>query len=414
MKPTCVIPLCALALAARTLAQNGGAPPAAAALNAAAPELARFTVRDGYQVSVAVANLPSARFLEIDDRGTLYVSRPDRGDIIALRDADGDGVYETRAEFITGKATVHGMCFVPDKSGANAPGWLWFSTSGSIHRARDTDGDLKADEVIDVIAPGSLPRGGAHWWRSLLVTADSIYTSIGDGGNISDLSATEREKIWRFDLDGSNKRLFAAGLRNTEKLRLRPGTQEVWGLDHGSDWFGQRVGDKEGDQPVTDLNPPDELNRYTEGGFYGHPFVVGNRVPRYEYLDRPDIHELAARTIAPEWCVHAHWATNGFTWIDPEVNRKTGGLPADHSGDLFIACHGSWNSTDRVGYCIARVLFDQGHPYGLLKIVGTLDPGNQAILARPVDCVQAPDGSILFSSDQPGRVYRIRYVGRKS
>ena len=61
-------------------------------------------------------------------------------------------------------------------------------------------------------------------------------------------------------------------------------------------------------QPITDNNPPDEMNHYVQDGFYGHPFIVGNRVPRYEYMDRADIVELAAKTIIPEWATGAHWA----------------------------------------------------------------------------------------------------------
>ncbi len=375
-------------------------------------DIAHFTVRAGYEVTVAVVNLPGTRFLEVDDKGNLYVSRPDRGDIVRLKDADGDGVYETITTFIKDKPSAHGMCF--------KDGWLWFTTTGAVHKARDTTGGGVADEVVDVIPVGQLPRKGAHWWRSLLVTDDSLYTSIGDGDNISDQTETERQKIWRFDLDGSNKRLFCSGLRNTEKLRLRPGggADEIWGCDHGSDWFGAPVGDTEGNQPITDLNPPDELNKYVQDGAYGHPFIVGNRLPRYEYLygpgKRDDIHDLAARSTPPEWCIPAHWAVNGFTFIDPKINATTGALPPDHSGDIFIAAHGSWNSSQRVGYCVARILMDDGKPYGLLKIVQTLQNEPEAVRARPVDCVQAPDGSVLFSSDVPtGKVFRIRYTGKK-
>ncbi|MGE3107167.1 MAG: sorbosone dehydrogenase family protein [Phycisphaerales bacterium] len=368
------------------------------------PDAENFVVRRGYRVSAAVEEIPAARFLECDDRGTLYVSRPDRGDIIALRDNDGDGVYETRADFVTGKPSVHGMSF--------HDGWLWFATSGSIHRARDTNGDNTADEVMDVIPIGSLPMKGAHWWRSLVVTDDGLFTSIGDGANISDQRDTERQKIWKYSLDGSGKTMFASGIRNNEKLRFRPGTKELWGFDHGSDNFAGVIGPAPGAQAITDLNPPDEFNLYTPGGFYGHPFLVGDRIPRPEYINRPDLPELAAQTTPPEFSIPAHWAVNGFTFIDPEVNQKTKGFPADHAGDAFIAAHGSWNSSRLVGYCVARVLFDEGKPYGLLKIVSTIDASSGLVWARPVDCVQAPDGSILFSSDAPtGRVFRIRYVG---
>lgn len=379
------------------------------------PDIVYFNVRPGYKVTVAVPDLPAARFLCFDDKGTLFVSRPDRGDIVAFKDLDKDGVYQNQTQFITGKPFVQAMCF--------KNGWLWFATTGSIHKARDTKGAGKADEVVDVIPAGKLPAGSGHWWRSLLITDDTIYTSIGDSGNASDLADTEREKIWKFNLDGSNKRLFCSGIRNTEKLLIRPAPPtspaspaEPWGFDHGSDNFAYDLGEEPGRQPITDLNPPDELNRYTDGGFYGHPFIVGNRIPRYEYAfgpgKRSDIDDIAGRTIVPEWCVPAHWAVNGFTFIDPGINNRTHAFPADHNGDIFFAAHGSWNSDHRVGYCIARILFDNDRPYGMLRIVDTLEPDHEVVRARPVDCAQAPDGSILFSADQPGRIYRIRYVGK--
>ena len=387
----------------------------AAAAAAQGPDLSRFYVHEGYALSVVAEGLGQARFLEIDDKGTLYVSSMDAGTITALR-PEGDR-YVKAGEFTSGYDTVQGMQFVPGP--AADPGWLWFSTENAVRRGRDTSGDGAADEIVDVVT--GLP-GGGHNWRSLLVTPDGFYTSIGDSGNINDEVTTDRQKIWKYTLDGTSRELFASGLRNTEKLRIRPGTTEIWGFDHGSDWFGRRVGDKAGAQPVTDLNPPDELNLYVKDGFYGHPFVVGNRLPRYEYMDRKDIHDLAVRTIPPEWSVGAHWACNGWTFIEPVkqggTGLQTGGMPPGLAGDIFVACHGSWNSKARVGYCVARVMFDKdprsdrfGRPYGLEKIVGTID--GTGVLERPVDVIQAPDGSVLFSGDGRGRVYRITWTGAK-
>lgn len=366
-----------------------------------------FEVRQGYAVEVVVDELTGARFLQLDRGGHLYVSRPRQQDIIAYA-PEADGTYRRLGRFVEDRKLVHGMHFFD--------GWLYFASDGRIERGRDTDRDGTADEIETVLE--GLPEGGGHWWRSVLITDEHIYTSIGDSGNINDETHTDRQKLWRYDRDGSNKTLFSSGLRNTEKLRLRPGTDEVWGFDHGSDWFGRPIGDQGANQPITDLNPPDELNHYIEGGFYGHPFVVGTRLPRYEYLEREDIHDLASRTIPPEWSVGSHWATNGWTFIDPDANRAAGqaGFPTDHEGDIIVACRGSWNSSVRVGYCIARVMFDQdpihpGKPVGLVKLVSTITRDGE-ILGRPVDVVQHPDGSVLFSVDVPmGRVYRLRYVG---
>jgi glucose/arabinose dehydrogenase len=146
--------------------------------------------------------------------------------------------------------------------------------------------------------------------------------------------------------------------------------------------------------------PGEELNKFVEGGFYGHPYLSNNRIVRPEFADRKDIIELAAKTIPPAWTFGAHWAGNGFTFLSKDY------FP-DHKGDIFAAFHGSWNSTVRVGYRVERVLFDKetGLPYGSLRIVGCA-PGGQ-VLARPVDCVEAPDGTVLFSCDQTNKVYRI-------
>jgi len=351
-----------------------------------------FRVRPGYEVKVLANDLREARFLEFGQKNVLYLSQPNTGAIQSFRYING--TLKPLGNFVKDKPTVHGLCW--------ANGWLWFSQTGSIWKARDKNDDGIADEVVNVIPEGRLPRGGGHWWRSLLVTNDSIYTSIGDSGNINDETGTERQKVYRFNLDGANKRLYASGIRNTEKLRLRPGTTEVWGIDHGSDWFGREAGDRPGQQPITDTNPPEELNKFVEGGFYGHAFVTGNRVPRYEYLKRPDINDLAAKTIVPAWTFGAHWAINGFCFY-------TGSLfPADFKGDIFIAAHGSWNSSKPVGYQVGRVLFDKwtGMPYGYQSLVLTTDPQGK-VLARPVDCVQAPDGSVIFSCDATRRIFRL-------
>lgn len=368
----------------------------------APPAVPAFWVRPGYQVTVA-AVLPSARFMEFGDDGTLYISEPRAGEVYAFKDKDKDGFYETQATFLADKVRVHGLCF--------EGGWLWYSESGAIYKARDTNGDGKADEDITVIEDGKLPKGGGHWWRSILVTSDSIFTSIGDAENASDLmEGSEREKVWKFNKDGSGKTLWSGGIRNTEKLRLRPGTQEVWGVDHGSDNMGAPFGESKGNLPITNLNPPDELNRYDQGKFYGHPFIPGYGFPRLEFKDRPDILALATKTTPPAWNFPAHAASNSFCFV---TNAKKQ-FPADHTGDLFVAHHGSSNATLKVGYSVDRVCFDKetGLPFGMLPIVKTMGADGKA-LARPVDCVEAPDGSILFSDDAGGKVYRIRYVGKK-
>lgn len=355
-----------------------------------------FTVRPGYRVDLAAGDLGEARFIEFSSDGKrLYLSQPKSATILTLEDPEGDGTFEPINTFIDGKPSVHCMDF--------ADGWLYFTqaSDGSCHRARDTDNDGAADDIEVVLPPGSVAAGGGHPFRGILVTDDSIFITVSDTTNATE-KEDGRKAIYQFDKNGKNKRTFATGLRNTEKIRFRPGTKELWGMDHGSDWYGRPAGDEKGKQPITNMLPPEELNHYVEGGFYGHPFLLGNRLPRLEYIKRDDIIDLAAKTIVPEYNFGAHWAGNGFAFLTKDY------FP-DHAGDMFIAFHGSWNSEQRVGYRVERCLFDDvtGKPYGALQIVSTLSADGSTVLGRPVDCAEAPDGSVLFSCDLTNAIYRI-------
>jgi glucose/arabinose dehydrogenase len=361
------------------------------------PGVPDYWVRPGHKVTVAIENIPQARFIAVDHQGIVYVSRPDRGDILTYKESQG--TYQPLGTFLDHRPKVQAMQVVGD--------WLWFATSRGVFKTRVTPSG-KAGEIVDVLPEGSLPGESGHWWRSLYVAPHCIYTSVGDTGNIEDLlQTTEREKIWKFSLDGKQKELWCSGIRNCEQLAYRPGTTELWGGDQGSDWYGQPLGDKKGHQPVTDYNPPEEFNHYTKNGFYGHPFVEGFRTPRLEYYGRKDLLELAQRTTVPEWGFPAHAAFDGYMFLD-----DTGQFPKEFHGDAIVCLHGSWNHSHKSGYRVEHLLFDpvSGKPYGSLPLVVTVTDDEQ-VLARPVACAMAPDGSILVSCDNPGNVFKISYVG---
>lgn len=361
-------------------------------------------VRPGYELTVAVSTIEAPRFLAFGPQERLFVSVPKQGKIYLCEDADGDGRFEQATVFVEGKdpkSILQGLQY--------DDGWLWFAQLNSISRARDTNGDGKADEEVQVLGPDQLPTGkdGGHMWRALLIHKGRIYTHVGDQTNATDepIEASERKKIWSFALDGSDKQLLAYGVRNTEKLVVRPGTDEIWGVDHDIDMMGWKMeGDRQYGQPITDHNPPAELNHYRAGGFYGHPWIVGKAQPNLNFLDHPDLLKYAGMTILPEWTMPAHCAANGMVFY-------TGTKIPNARGDAFVAHHGSWNATQKVGYCLTRILFEDGHPYGEQKMVDFLKGGTE-VKGRPIDCTEAPDGSILISDDGGNRVYRLRYVGR--
>ncbi|MEM6629138.1 MAG: PQQ-dependent sugar dehydrogenase [Bacteroidota bacterium] len=358
-----------------------------------------ITIRNGYSLSLATDQIKNPRFMLFGPDGTLYVSQPRQGDIKACRDENGDGVFESIKTFVSGHKTVHDMYW--------HEGWLWFAESGAVFKAQDTNGDGVADKTETILAKGSLPEGGGHWHRPVLIMNSRLYTGIGCSGNLTEEGDTDRMKIWTYDLSGRDKQLFASGLRNTEKLVIRPGTEEIWGMDHGSDWFGGTMEKKNGGtgQPITDMNPFGEMNHIVAGAFYGHPYITGFRVPRYEFMDRDDIVALAEKTTVPEWGTGAHWAPNAMAFYDGEQ------FPDDVRGDAFVAFHGSWNRSEKSGYCVSRVLFDQGKPYGELVYVNFIS-SDGSVLGRPVDVINAPDGSLLISDDQKSKIYRLSYGGK--
>jgi glucose/arabinose dehydrogenase len=405
--------------------------------------LGEVVMRPGYRVALAARDLPGIRHVETDRANRVFVSRPyappaegerrsTRGEILTLRDRDGDGLFEWRETFVSGPVTLHGLFWVADESKPGMPalpgaGWLWYATSGGVWKARDADGDGKAEETVEILKEGSLPSGGANWWRSLLVAnvggTPRLLTGVGDTANITLEPETERQSIWSFALDGSDKRLFASGFRSTEKLLTRPGTAEVWGVDQGSDWFGRGLGEKPAEgvtgQPFTEMFPPDEVNRIIEGGFYGHPFLAGDRVPRPEFMARRDLAEWAAKTITPEAALPAHAGASGFCFLDPGIQARVAARPAalpremTRSGtDMIVACHGSWSTPRPAGYSLERILFDPvtDKPVGRVTILqGTKSAadGKWTPLVRPVDVTHAADGSLIFSCDMNGMLFRV-------
>lgn len=361
-------------------------------------------VRPGFTLTIAESTIKAPRFMAFGANDSLFVSVPRDGSVKLCRDTNKDGTYDSISNFVEG----HDPKNIPQAMQWH-DGWLWFAEVSAIYKCRDTDNDGKADEKVKVIGEDQLPiTGGGHRWRALLIHKNRIYTHVGDQANATDepVEAGERKKIWTFALDGSDKKLFATGVRNTEEFAIRPGTEEIWGVDHDIDDFGAPVEKKEKKfgQAITDHNPPAELNKYVEGGFYGHPFLVGKNIPNIAFLDRENLAELASKAIIPEWTMAAHSAGNGMMFYDGDK------IP-EAKGDAFVAFRGSWNATKKSGYCVSRILFEDGHPYGEQKVVNFLAGGSVAI-GRPVDCVQAPDGSILISDDTGNKIYRLAYTGK--
>lgn len=346
--------------------------------------LDELTLPEGFTVSVYADGLKHARMLAVHgDR--VYLTRPLQGDVLRLVDEDADGVAESSVSVVTDLMQVHGIAF----SGSS----IFLATDKQLYRGAVN----AAGNVVDLMPIGQeLPDGGQHPLRTLGVGPDSmLYISVGSNCDACEQLDPELAAMLRANLSGLERDVFASGLRNTIGFGWHPETGELWGMDHGSDWRGNDL-------------PPEELNRIEAGDDYGWPYCFGKREvdPVIDDPSATSKEQYCARTTAAVLEYQAHGAPIGLTFYAAD------GFPEEYEGDAFVAMHGSWNRFPPTGYEVVRLRFDAGAPVAFESFVsGFLIEEGRAIFGRPAGIVVAPDGSLLFSDDANGLVYRVSYDG---
>ena len=336
----------------------------------------------GFHLEVFASDLGGPRFMVLDPTGTLLVSIPSRGRVVALPDKNGHGKPDAVVTVADGLTQPHGLAF--------KDGQLYVAETGRVLRFHYDAATMKASQPT-VIVP-SLPTGG-HWTRTLAFGSDGrLYVSIGSSCNICRESDSRRAAIMRYRPDGSSGELFASGLRNAVGIAFHPGTGVLWATVNERDWMGDDV-------------PPDLITEVREGGFYGWPdcFTAGGRrVPDSRVLKG----ERCPAMITPSLEIQAHSAPLGLAFYTGQH------FPAEYRGSLFVAYHGSWNRSVPTGYKVVRVKFDGGKATAVEDFAtGFLSAGT--VSARPVDLLVGRDGALYLSSDQFARdIFRITYRPR--
>jgi glucose/arabinose dehydrogenase len=221
--------------------------------------------------------------------------------------------------------------------------------------------------------------------------------TVGSKTNVSIIEEPRRAAISIYNLDGSNHRIFASGLRNPTGITINPKTGKIWTAVNERD----RIGD--------DL-VPDYVTSVTEGGFYGFPFsyIGGNIDPRRKEDVRGEAAALVKRAIVPDVLLESHSAALGLRFYDGKM------FPKKYRGDLFVALHGSWNRSELTGYKIIRIKFDKsGRPkkneYEDFVTGWLPDSKSNEVWGRPVGVLVIQDGSMLISDDKAKRIWRIKY-----
>jgi glucose/arabinose dehydrogenase len=310
---------------------------------------------------------------------------PSANRITVLRDADGDGVAETRSVILHGIQSPFGIALVGNV--------LYVATSDSLMRFPYREGQLTITgsgvKVADL--PGG--RRNHHWTKSLLASADGskLYVGVGSNSNVAEHGIEiedARAAVLEIDPRTGTTRVFASGLRNPVGL--------AWEAETGVLWASVNERDELGSDLV-----PDYTTSVRDGGFYGWPYsYYGQHVDARPKPPRPD---LVAKAIVPDYALGPHTGSLGLT------SSKGTTLPARFGNGMFVGQHGSWNRKPFSGYQVIFVPFSGGKPTGALPtevLTGFLDDEGHA-RGRPVGVAIDKRGALLVADDVGNKIWRV-------
>jgi len=307
---------------------------------------------------------------------------PSANRITLLRDADGDGVAETRTAFLQNLFSPFGMALVGDT--------FYVANADALVRFPYRGGATSIGEAPVKVA--DLPAGiNHHWTKSLIANRDGsrLYVGVGSNSNVAEKGMeieVNRAAILEIDPSNGSTRVFASGLRNPVGLSWEPRTGALWTSVNERDELG------------SDL-VPDYMTSVKDGGFYGWPYsYYGQHVDERPQPPRPD---LVAKAIVPDFALGPHTASLGLTFYDAAL------LP-QYAGGAFVGQHGSWNRRPRSGYKVIFVPFANGQPSGAAQdvLTGFLD-GEGNALGRPVGVAVDGKGALLVADDVGNVVWRV-------
>lgn len=351
----------------------------------ARPDGVQLSLPKGFSIDVYAEGFQRPRFMLAGPSQEILLSDSvENGSVWVLQDKDRDFKGEAKKKILEGLDRPFGLAFWKD--------YLYVAETTSLKRYKYDAKAMQVDgEGQELISWKDFNKG--HWTRSILFDAkgEKMYLTVGSGSNVDAGEDPKRAAIHRHNPDGSGQEFVATGVRNVIGLRWYPGTQTLWAAVQERDGLGDDL-------------VPDYFTSIKTGGFYGWPYAyIGpNEDPRRKG-EKPD---LVKKTIAPDVQLGAHVAV-----LDVLFYRGKQ-FPKEYQGGAFLAFHGSWNRSRRVGYSVAFIPFSSGKPQSGPKEFLTgfmLAPEKREVWGRPVGLLQLPDGSLLVSDDGGNKIWRISY-----
>ncbi len=364
---------------AGTGAAPSSAKPSAVAKDSGLP-LERIKLPPGFRIAAYATGVGNARSMVLSPKHVLYVGTRDKGRVYAIPNADRDATGDRVVVVAEDLDSPNGV--------AVHQGALYVAENSRILRFDDIDNRFAA-KPAPVVVSDRFPKDRHHGWKFIGIGPDQkLYVPIGAPCNVCDEEDPRYASITRMNLDGSGFEVFARGVRNTVGFDWHPSTRELWFTDNGRDRLGDDV-------------PPDELDHAAQPGMhFGFPYCHGKDIQDPDFGAK----RACGTTTPPELLLGPHVAALGMCFY----TGKT--FPAEYHHQIFIAEHGSWNRSKKIGYrvTLARSGGDGKMSYEVFASGWLKDDD---AWGRPVDVLVMPDGALLVSDDKADAIYRIVYAG---
>lgn len=333
--------------------------------------LEKLKLPPGFAISV-FAEVPKARSMTQTDDGRVFVGTRD-GDKVYVIQNGKVRIFAEGLSVPNGVAYKNGKLYV-----AEIPRIYEFAVPAQVTKP------LKPTRTLSQ----TFPSDGHHGWKFIRFGPDGmLYVPVGANCNICE-TGTEYGRIFRIDVNGTNKELVAQGVRNTVGFDWDPLSKDLWFTDNGRDMLGDDL-------------PPDELNHLTKlGQHFGFPYCHGTALQDPEFGKGKDCKQFTP----PALELRAHVAALGMRFYAGSM------FPKEYQNGVILAEHGSWNRSKKQGYRLTFVPIKNGQAQTAQAFVEGWLQGEEA-WGRPVDVEVMKDGSLLVSDDEAGVIYRITYRG---
>jgi glucose/arabinose dehydrogenase len=339
--------------------------------------IAQLKLPKGFKVEVFASGIANARSLRLGDKGTVFVSNRQLDKVYAVTERNGKRESKVIA---SGLDRPNGLAFLN--------GTLYIGEGTKISKLERIEDQLD-NPPQPVVIYDDLPNHQSHGWKFIAIGPDNkLYINVGAPCNIC-IPPEENAQIRRINLDGSGAEVFARGVRNSVGFDWHPATKELYFTDNGRDWLSEDL-------------PEDELNRVSKiGQHFGFPYChQGNFTDRDVGWGRS-----CEEFVKPVALLGPHSAALGMRFYTGRM------FPAEYQNAIFIARHGSWNKTKKIG---GDVVVAKLNKDGTVRTVAPFLTGflqNNEYSGRPVDVQLLKDGSLLVSDDYGGAIYRVSYTG---